>query len=390
MKNGHGSVGPRLFGDANTVGVQRALAEFHAGRPVMIHAGKEALVALPVDGADADRIAAFRSLLHPRLPRLVITAHRARALGLPTEPVLLELDPDDDEESIFALAADADVDRKIAISPAGPAAIAAIELAKLVQRLPALLVADADTVPEMTFDPPLVSVEAKAVGHFQRNIINSLTIAGDARVPLQNGITTRVVVFRDAIGGSPVAIIVGQPDFSRPMPVRLHSACLTGDVFGSRRCDCGDQLKLALTRLEEAGGGVILYLEQEGRGLGLANKMRAYDLQDDGLDTVDANTTLGFDDDERDYGVAARMLEMLGCNRVVMLTNNPGKLAGVAGAGIEISGRMPLNTPINAHNRRYLSAMARRAGHLLDGFVADGEPAEASPSVHLRPERPVT
>jgi GTP cyclohydrolase II len=197
------------------------------------------------------------------------------------------------------------------------------------------------------------------------------------------------VVFRDAIGGSPVAIIVGEPDFSRPLPVRLHSACLTGDVFGSRRCDCGDQLRLALTRLEEAGGGVILYLEQEGRGLGLANKMRAYDLQDDGLDTVDANTTLGFDDDERDYGVAARMLEMLGCNSVIMLTNNPGKLDGLADAGIEISGRMPLNTPINAHNRRYLSAMARRAGHLLDGFLADGE-AEASPAAHLRPERPAT
>ena len=390
MKNGHGSVGPRLCGDANNVAVQRALAELRAGRPVIINAGPEAIVALPVDGAGADRFAAFKSLLHPRLPRLVITARRAQALGLDVdEPVLLDIDPADDEASIFALAADADVDRKAVISPAGPAAIAAIELAKLVQRLPALLVADADTVPEMTFDPPLVSVEAKAVGHFQRNIINSLTIAGEARVPLQNGITTRVVVFRDAIGGSPVAIIVGQPDFSRPMPVRLHSACLTGDVFGSRRCDCGDQLKLALTRLEEAGGGVILYLEQEGRGLGLANKMRAYDLQDDGLDTVDANTTLGFDDDERDYGVAARMLEMLGCNRVVMLTNNPGKLAGVAGAGIEISGRMPLNTPINAHNRRYLSAMARRAGHLLDGVLADGE-AEASPAVHLRPERPVT
>ena len=198
------------------------------------------------------------------------------------------------------------------------------------------------------------------------------------------------MVFRDAIGGSPVAIIVGEPDFSRPLPVRLHSACLTGDVFGSRRCDCGDQLKLALTRLEEAGGGVILYLEQEGRGLGLANKMRAYDLQDDGLDTVDANTTLGFDDDERDYGVAARMLEMLGCNSVIMLTNNPGKLDGLADAGIEIFGRMPLNTPINVHNRRYLSAMARRAGHLLDGFLADGETAEVAPAARLRPERPVT
>ena len=167
MKNGHGSVGPRLFGDANTVGVQRGLAEFRAGRPVIIHAGDEAMVALPVDGADADRIAAFKSLLHPRRPRLAITARRARALGLDaTEPVLLELDPADDELSIFALAADADVERKIAISPAGPAAIAAIELAKLVQRLPALLVADAAAVPAMTFDPPLVSVEAKAVGQF--------------------------------------------------------------------------------------------------------------------------------------------------------------------------------------------------------------------------------
>jgi GTP cyclohydrolase II len=391
MKNGHGSVGPRLFGDASNVVVQRALAELRAGRPVVVQAGPEAIVALPVDGADADRFAAFKSLLHPRLPRLVITAHRAQALGLDAdEPVLLDIDPADDEASIFALAADADVDRKTVISPAGPAAIAALELAKLVQRLPALLVADAANVPEIMFDPPPVSVDAKAVGHFRRNIINSLTIAGDARVPLQNGITTRVVVFRDSIGGSPVAIIVGKPDFSRAVPVRLHSACLTGDVFGSRRCDCGDQLKLALTRLEEAGGGVILYLEQEGRGLGLANKMRAYDLQDDGFDTVDANTTLGFDDDERDYGVAARMLEMLGCNSVVMLTNNPGKLDGLAGEGIKISGRMPLNTPINAHNRRYLSAMARRAGHLLDGVLADGEPGEALPSVHLRPERPVT
>jgi len=110
------------------------------------------------------------------------------------------------------------------------------------------------------------------------------------------------------MGGSPVAIIVGKPDFSAAVPVRLHSACLTGDVFGSRRCDCGDQLRLALARLEALGGGVILYLAQEGRGLGLANKMRTYRLQDDGLDTFDANTTLGFDDDEREYGIAARML----------------------------------------------------------------------------------
>ena len=111
--------------------------------------------------------------------------------------------------------------------------------------------------------------------------------------------------------------------------MRLHSACLTGDVFGSSRCDCGDQLRLATKRLNEEGGGVILYLEQEGRGLGLANKMRAYALQDDGLDTVDANTTLGFDDDERDYGIAARMLQKLGCTRIYLMTNNPAKLDGL-------------------------------------------------------------
>ncbi len=144
---------------------------------------------------------------------------------------------------------------------------------------------------------------------------------------------TRFVVFRDQFGDDPVAVIVGTPDFSKPVPVRIHSACLTGDVFGSRRCDCGDQLQLALTRLQEAGGGIILYLAQEGRGVGLANKMRTYKLQDGGLDTVDANTTLGFDDDEREYGVAVRMLQMLGCTRVVLLTNNPAKLDGLAKAG---------------------------------------------------------
>ena len=158
-----------------------------------------------------------------------------------------------------------------------------------------------------------------------------------------------------------MAVIVGEPDFSKPVPVRLHSACLTGDVFGSSRCDCGDQLRLATKRLNEEGGGIILYLEQEGRGLGLANKIRAYALQDEGLDTfpktwddiialgnkikayalqdegqdtVDANTTLGFDDDERDYGIAARMLQKLGCTRVYLMTNNPAKLDGFSGLGI--------------------------------------------------------
>jgi len=163
------------------------------------------------------------------------------------------------------------------------------------------------------------------------------------------------------------------------VPLRLHSACLTGDVFGSRRCDCGDQLRLALTRLEDLGGGVILYLEQEGRGLGLANKMRTYQLQDAGLDTIDANAALGFDDDERDYGVAVRMLQILGVKRVRPLTNNPAKLDGLTQAGIDVVGRIPLHGPVNADNRRYLTAKATRAGHKLDHLLAALEPAETPP-----------
>jgi len=152
-------------------------------------------------------------------------------------------------------------------------------------------------------------------------------------------------------------------------------------VFGSRRCDCGDQLRLALAQIEQQGGGIILYLEQEGRGLGLANKMRTYQLQDAGLDTVDANTVLGFDDDERDYRVAARMLQMLGCTRVSLMTNNPAKLDGLSNAGIEVSGRVPLHGPINADNRRYLTAKATRAGHKLDhllGALVDAGEDEVS------------
>jgi GTP cyclohydrolase II len=172
------------------------------------------------------------------------------------------------------------------------------------------------------------------------------------------------------MGGIEVAIIVGKPDLAKAVPVRLHSACLTADVFGSRRCDCGDQLRLAVARLDDLGGGIILYLAQEGRGLGLANKMRTYRLQDDGLDTVDANTTLGFDDDERDYRVAARMLTMLKCTRVILLTNNPAKLDRLSKAGIEIVNRIPIEAPINADNRRYMTAKATRAGHRLDQLVA--------------------
>jgi GTP cyclohydrolase II len=260
-----------------------------------------------------------------------------------------------------------------AARPASPAAAAAIQLAKISQSLPAVLAADV-VARAIACEESIVRVEADSVARFADDAIRSLIVASEASVPLNSGTPTRFVVFRDAMGGSQVAIIVGKPDFTNAVPVRLHSACLTGDVFGSRRCDCGDQLRLAVALLEDLGGGVILYLAQEGRGLGLTNKMRTYQLQDGGLDTFDANTTLGFDDDERDYGIAAHMLRMLDCTRIVLLTNNPAKLDGLAKAGIEIASRMPLDAPVNADNRRYMTAKAARAGpqfHHLTASLAD-------------------
>lgn len=357
------------FGDPKHIGVQRGIGEIRAARPVLILAADGPAAVFPVDGLDDERLAAFRALCPGESPRLALTAPRARVIGIAADqPVMLPVSASANAEEIMAIAA-GDTRLPAAVSaPAGAAACAALDLTKLARRLPAVLVAPAQPS-ALALDTPLVSVDAEAVTDFRTAVVRSLTIAGEAQIPLQNGVATRFVVFNDAIGAEAVAVVIKDIDTSKPVPVRLHSACLTGDVFGSRRCDCGDQLRLALARIAQMGGGVILYLDQEGRGLGLANKVRAYRLQDGGLDTVDANTALGFDDDEREYGVAARMLEMLGVTRIHLLTNNPAKIVGLTGVGIEIVSRLPLVAPVNGENRRYLTAKASRAGHRIDGLL---------------------
>jgi GTP cyclohydrolase II len=379
MRHGGSKLNSILCGTREQVDASRALAEFRSGRPVLIAGSNQTLLCLPVEGLDKDRLAAFRQAAAPMMPRLVLTSSRARSLGIDaSEPVAIELCDSVDARTVLALVAENNPDFEFLSEPAGATAAAAIDLVKLAQVLPAVLVAYTDPAISSAFEPRLVTVEANAVARIRKEAAQSLAIAGEAQIPLASGVRARFVVFRDSFADDLVAVIVGTPDLSKPVPVRIHSACLTGDVFGSRRCDCGDQLRLALARLQEAGGGIILYLAQEGRGVGLANKMRTYKLQDAGLDTVDANTTLGFDDDERDYGVAARMLQMLGATRVVLLTNNPGKLDSIAKAGIEIAGRMPLVTPVNADNRRYLTAKAARAGHQLGHVIAAlSEPLES-------------
>ncbi|HEV7823267.1 MAG TPA: GTP cyclohydrolase II RibA [Burkholderiales bacterium] len=366
-------VAPALFGSQGHIGVSRGLAEFHAGRPILMRDERETLLALPVEGLDAQRLAEFTAFCAPAVPRLVITARRAFALGLDaTGAMTLKISGQLKAEMILALVAGGEAERRVEAEPAGSAAHAAIELAKLSQGLPAVLAAAVAAADLIASERQIVTVEADAVARYREESIRSLTIASKASVPLKSGSRASFVVFRNETGESPVAIIIGKPDFNKPVPVRLHSACLTGDVFGSRRCDCGDQLQLSLNCLEERGGGIVLYLPQEGRGVGLANKMRTYQMQDEGLDTIDANTTLGFDEDERDYGVAARMLRMLDCNRIVLMTNNPAKLAGLQKSGIEIAGRMPVEAPINVDNHRYLTAKAVRAGHRLHDVLERG------------------
>lgn len=370
-----------LFGSTEQAAIDRGLGEFRAGRPILLvgsaATGGVPLLAFPAEKLQTAGLAAFRELVAPRQPRLVLSASRARAMGHDAVgPLGFELPTGMNVGAIRALVEAPCATSGIDASPAGILEKAGIRLLKLAQLLPALLVAEItrERLPEVS--RLTIHVEASAIDGFLEESTQSLSLVSEAFVPFDTGGRARFVVFRDRLGETSTAIVVGTPDVSRPVPVRVHSACLTGDVFGSRRCDCGDQLRLALSKLSEMGGGIVLYLPQEGRGLGLANKMRAYALQDTGLDTIDANTMLGFDDDERHYGIASRMLQLLGCRRILLLTNNPAKLEGIAGTGISVAGRIPLEAAINADNRRYMEAKAERAGHQFDVFSIEGDASE--------------
>ena len=189
-------------------------------------------------------------------------------------------------------------------------------------------------------------------------------------MPLADARESEFVVFRGGDGlREQLAIIVGRPDPSRPVLTRLHSACLTGDLFASLKCDCGDQLRLAVAEIAAAGSGVLLYLDQEGRGIGLLNKMRAYGLQELGHDTMDADAVLGYGPDERRYGVAGAMLALLGFHRITLMTNNPGKISALENFGVNVVGHTRVIGTVNPHNHDYLRTKAHRAGHMLGEFA---------------------
>ena len=343
--------------------VRTAIAALRAGRPLRID-GPCPTAVLAVETASQELL----DLLDPKHDaRLLITGERAAALNLsnerdaadPGSPVVIGHADWLDAATALAIA---DPGRDLDRPPLGPlhpvtpdclqTGRAALDLARSAGLLPALWLLD-----------PGVAQLAVSVEDIERDA--SVEILARAKLPLDNMPPTQIVAFRASDDGQEhVALVVGAFGGKPPL-VRLHSECLTGDVFGSLKCDCGPQLKEALHIIGQSGGGVLLYLRQEGRGIGLANKIRAYALQDRGLDTVDANQRLGFADDERDYGHAASMLRALGIDAVRLLTNNPSKVDGLEAAGIKVAERVPHHMPANPHNADYLATKRKKSGHLL-------------------------
>lgn len=241
------------------------------------------------------------------------------------------------------------------------AARAAMELARLAGVLPAFLVDPAPAAAAQAVQPEDLACWQDSA---------RLAIATRAPLPVAAAEDAEIVAFRSADDlREHVALIIGRQDGDRAPLVRLHSECLTGDILGSLKCDCGPQLDAALAAMagEAAAGGwgVLLYLRQEGRGIGLINKLRAYRLQDQGFDTVDANNRLGFPVEARDFPVAARMLELLGVRAIRLMTNNPAKVAALEAEGVTVAERVPHRLPPNPHNARYLATKRDRTGHLL-------------------------
>ena len=348
--------------------VARGIDALRRGWPVTISAGASALALLAIETADTDRLADFTPtgsvdvLLSPERAATLMLINQGAAAG--GGAVRVGATPWLDLDAATALA---DPARDLATPLKGPfrtvppgvaeAADASLKLARLAGLLPAFFVRDGAAAD----DAPVVS--ASAIVDYDSP--SRLRIASRARLPMTAAQHSEIIAFRSAEEAvEHIALVIGAPNGKPPL-VRLHSECLTGDVFGSLKCDCGPQLDVALTRIAGEGWGILLYLRQEGRGIGLINKLRAYTLQDQGFDTVDANLRLGFAIDTREFGAAAKMLALLGQTRIRLLTNNPEKVAGLAAAGVEVVERVPHRASANPHNVGYLATKRDRTGHML-------------------------
>lgn len=350
----------------------RARSDFRAGLPVLVTGAPGALLCMPAETHLPDRLAAFQNL---GTPSVVVTARRAATLkahcydGDIARLVL----PDRADSTWICAVADPSMDLRnpmkgpFTAERGGDAALhrAAILLAKAAHLLPSV-------VTVTVTDPALLAQTHDLTTIGSRDLIAlfdqpaALQKIASGRVPLSHAPDTRVHVFRPDDGGEEhYAIEIGRADRAAPVLTRLHSACFTGDLLGSLKCDCGPQLHAALEAITKAGSGVLLYLNQEGRGIGLANKMRAYSLQDQGFDTVEANHRLGFEDDERDFRLGAAILREMGFHAARLMTNNPAKVDMLGANGIEVVERVALRVGRTPENTGYLDVKATKSGHLM-------------------------
>jgi GTP cyclohydrolase II len=343
--------------------VARAVEAIRRGKPVTIK-GDARFQMLAVETATERAVAkmgrkgALLLLTHARAKTLKIRLYTKEVVALPVG-----------DETIDGMRAIADPTMDLRYPLKGPFSAeretlpasyaAAVMLTKLAGLLPAAIVRK--TATKAAFE-----ISADDIVQYDTEMLDSLTIVTRARVPLDGAEKTELVAFR-AGDASPehYAIVINAPPTNKPVLTRLHSECFTGDLLGSLKCDCGDQLRGAIAAISKAGGGVLLYLAQEGRGIGLINKLRAYRLQDQGFDTIEANERLGFEADERRFGIAARMLKLLGYKSVRLMTNNPDKVASLEAEGIKVAARVRHAFPTNTHNRAYLKTKAEKAGHFL-------------------------
>ena len=364
--------------------VERALADLRRGAIVVVAGNGHALIVQAAEGVADDALTRLKAL-SKGTPSLLLTARRASILGLTEHPkgaVRISLSGGITADTVRMMADPAGPQpqqQPSALSIAlidsetepGAAELGAIELAKLARLLPATVVAAVPAerlgyLPSWADNESLLVVELDNIHQYRDAEARTLQRVGEATVPLNEAENTHVVAFRPPDGGREhLAIVIGVLETDGPVLVRIHSECFTGDLLASLRCDCGDQLRGAVAEINKAGSGVLLYMAQEGRGIGLVNKLRAYELQDQGFDTMDANEQLGFDPDERIYQPAAEILRQLGISKVRLLTNNPQKVTALADGGIEVAERVPHAFPSNRHSERYLATKQNRGGHLL-------------------------
>jgi len=368
--------------------IERAIFDLRRGLPVVIHddapaRGPDVLV-YPIESLAEKDLAEVLEFTGSS-PALTLTRHRMEAMGYPirADEASLPLRRADglSASALYCAAAAAESDRKRLFEdprPATPSERGALALMRRAMLVPAALTARVDSSRQVAVDRAvaegrILRVPARSAERCFDCGSGMLRRVSEAEVPLGESVKSRFVLFREPDGlREHVAVLIGDAaDWPEEVPTRLHSACLTGDLFGSLRCDCGEQLQNAVRAIAGLGGGVLLYLAQEGRGIGLANKLRAYALQDEGLDTVDADQVLGFGEDNRRYRVAVDMLSALSIDRVKLLTNNPSKVRALAEGGIEVAARDGLYGRVTPQNLRYLEAKASRSGHLLDEVLGE-------------------